>query len=189
MAIASSDNTATTNNLTNTISSSSSTPSPSTDSIPIDHTSEDCQLSITPNNDISNNGVSNPNDNNGADDATSSAFISQGDTTGGDGGLNNTEFAHCHDNIISSNGVSNLDNENNAADDATSNAFISQGDVTGGDGGLNSTECEHCPRVWIVDGKEVISAETYLVKRLQMVFELNGMDSTTTMKNVPVVWL
>jgi hypothetical protein len=175
VAIASNDDTATTN-----------ITSPSNDSIPIDHASEDSQLSITPDNDIINNGVSNPNDDNGADDASSGAFISQGDA---DGGLNNTEYEHCHDNIISSNWVSNPDNENNVAADAIISTFISQCNVSGGDGGLDSAECEHCPGVWIVDGKEVISAEMYLVKRLQIVFELNGMDFTTTMKNVPVVWL
>jgi hypothetical protein len=180
---------ATTNNITNIIVSSSSSTSPSNDSIPIDHASEHGQLSITPDNDIINNGVINPNDDNGADDASSGAFISQGDANGGDGGLNYTEYEHCHDNIIISNWVSNPDNENNVAADGTISTFISQCNVSGGDGGLDSAECEHCPGVWIVDGKEVISAEMYLVKRLQIVFELNGMDFTTTMKNVPVVWL
>jgi len=187
VAIASNDDTATTSNITNITLSSSSSLSPSNDSIPIDHASEDGQLSITPDNDIINNGVINPNDDNGADDASSGAFISQGDANGGDRGLN--EIEHCHDNIIISNWVSNPDNENNVADDATISTFISQCNVSGVDGGLNSAECEHCPGVWIVDGKEVISAEMYLVKRLQMVLELNGMEFTTTMKKFPVVWL
>ena len=54
---------------------------------------------------------------------------------------------------------------------------------------LDSMKCEYYPSVGIIDGKQVIAAEMYLVQRLQVIVGLEGIDSTPSTKRVPIVWM
>jgi len=97
--------------------------------------------------------------------------------------LDDGQVSVIHQSNKSNNEVGNHDDiccdEDNAG-----NAFTLQGDFTGTGGGFHNKEYEHCPSDWIVDEKQIIAAEIYLVKQLEMIL-LNEMDS----KKCPVVWL
>jgi len=55
--------------------------------------------------------------------------------------------------------------------------------------GEDNANCEYRPSVGIVDGKQVVAAETYLIQRLQAIARLRGTQSTSGTEKVPIVWM